>query len=161
MKKVVFVLLLMAGISLSAQTVMEKSALMAGGSGESSQVDGIRLMAAIGECRTGEIDATDMHLSEGFVGPDMALWLKVESYGVLSGVRLYPVPVADVLHMVFPREETYELFLYNREGKLILRSQVTGMRFDMDMRTYTTGTYMVMVIDHARKRRQIMQIVKR
>ncbi|NPA46625.1 MAG: T9SS type A sorting domain-containing protein [Chlorobi bacterium] len=145
MKKLLLITILVFPFLLSAQTEIRKSSLAPVGGTVSS--GNLAMIHAGGELANRETGSGTLHLSEGFIGPDLAAIMDVEDYTRLEGVRIYPNPVRDFLRIGLPDDGAYEIHLYALNGKEIYRTQTNGNAYKMDMRRLEPGMYLLVVID--------------
>jgi len=130
----------------TAQPELVKTSLSPMG-GQTQTATQIEISTAGGEVFNAESNAGNIHLSEGFIGPDVAHILKTEDYAVLEGLHIYPNPVKDKLQIAFPGENHYEIYLHDLTGKEIYSSTSEGALLNIPMRHYRTGIYLLTVID--------------
>ncbi len=112
----------------------------------------IQLTHAGGEIFNAENDAANIHLSEGFIGPDISQMLEVEDYTSLTGVRIFPNPVSENLHVDLPDDHIYEVYLHDLTGKEIFRSISDNNSLSIYMKKYKTGVYLLSIVDRLSKR---------
>jgi len=66
----------------------------------------------------------------------------------VSDVTIAPNPVADYMVILRPGNYTNALIsIYNQDGKLLYNSTLTGERLEIDMSSYSSGIYLVKVVD--------------
>lgn len=156
---IVFCLLLFTGLG-KAQTEIRKSSLSTGGG--SAEVGNIKIVQAIGEVAIREAGVGNTHLSEGFVGPDMAqLIMGVEDYEPLTGFQIFPSPVKDYLHVQFDATGDYQIHLFDLTGKLIYENSHENTRtLQVDMRRFPAGIYLVLLVDKSNEKAVSVKIQK-
>ena len=141
-----------------AQVEVKKSSLSTGGG--SSSIGSTRLVFAIGEIAMRENTQSNIHLSEGFVGPDIAQFLGVEDYASLEGVQAFPIPVKNILTVNLPNQNrNYTIYLFDLQGKILLSKSVDS-NFQLNMSIFPTGVYLLSIIDHKQKLKSIVKIQK-
>ncbi len=118
---IVFVL---TAARLQAQTEIKRSAISP--VGYTTTAGSVKLLCAAGELAVNENTQGTVHLSEGFINPELAVITGVAEY-VNSGidVTVFPNPATDFINVKFSKPATYKIDLYSAEGKMIA--------------TYTTG----------------------
>ena len=122
MKKIITLLVLLT-ISFSfGQTTIKKSSISSGG-GIVTQGN-TTVLYTIGEVTVQENTVGTVHLSEGFIGPDMAALLDIEDYTQLQGINAYPNPVQTDLNISLPEYNNYELYLYDLNGKQLISTNI-------------------------------------
>ncbi len=151
--------LLFAGLT-HAQTEIMKSSISSGGG--SAEVGNKKMVFALGEVAIREMDVGNIHLSEGFVGPDIAqIIMNVEDYELLTGFSVYPSPVKTTLNIRFDSPGNYEVSLFDLTGKLLLQtSHENTARMQTDMRKFTTGLYILIIKDPVNKKAVSLKIQK-
>ena len=141
-----------------AQVEVRKSSLSTAGG--SSTVGTSRLVFAVGEIAVKENTQSNIHLSEGFVGPDIAQFLGVENYANLNGVQAFPIPVKNILNVNVPDQKgDYSIYIFDMQGKILLTKSVTS-DFNLNMSVYPTGVYLLSIIDNKQKLKSIIKIQK-
>jgi len=153
MKKLPFTLLmvLLAWTGLRAQPQLRKTSLSPMG-GTTLESASIRMIDAGGEVFNAETDAASLHLSEGFIGPDVAQMLGVGDYQVLTGVRVFPNPVRTDLHVQLPSGDGFEIYMHDGTGHEIFHTLSEAQRVTVPMLNFRVGIYLLTVIDRQNKR---------
>ena len=152
------VAVLMFQLSFS-QVELKKTSLSSGGGVASS--GSLYMVYAIGEVGVQEADAGNIHLSEGFVGPDMTYLLGVEDYGQLEGLQIYPNPVKDKLNIQLPETGNYEVYLFDLTGKQLWQNNIeNNSYFSYQMRDYKPGIYLLTVVDRENKKSLTFKVQK-
>jgi len=143
----------------SAQPHLRKTSLSPVGDG--TAVSGsVSLIDAGGEVFNAESEISGLHLSEGFIGPDIAQIMGVTDYAHLDGVSLYPNPVSRFLQVALPQGEDFEIHIHDLTGKEIWhREQASGL-YRIDMGNYHRGVYLLTVIDRKNHRFVTFKIQK-
>ena len=145
-------------LTVSAQTVLYKTSLApAGGSDETATR---KIVYTTGEIFVAEANAPSRHLSEGFINPDLITLLNAENYAPLPGVKIYPNPVKDILHVRMENKGNYEIYIFDLTGKELYRRSIDGDRWDVDMRNYRSGFYLISIVDRENKRMTSIKIQK-
>ena len=125
MKNRILTFIIMGIISLYtlpffAQTELRKQSVDSGGA--IAENGTVKMLFTIGEVVVAESTVATYQVSEGFIGADINLALGIADYGELTGVRVFPNPVIDEVHIALPDDDYYELLLYTLAGKLIQQS---------------------------------------
>jgi len=159
MKKILLIVLLLFLNSTIAQVEVKKSSIST--SGGSISAGNKQVIFTVGEVNVQEADVGNTHLSEGFVGPDVAQLVGIQDYGTLQGVQIFPNPVKDRVQISLPESNTYEIHLFNLNGKELMTTQIE----DIDHAQYNlsrlkTGVYLLVVIDRKNKLSRIIKIQK-
>ncbi len=159
MKNLLFVAFVLAVFGLQAQTTIKKSSISTSGGTMTSGNQ--EVIFTVGETNVQETDTGNVHLSEGFIGPDIAEALGIADYGILSGITIYPNPVSDILSVRLSRNSHYEFYLFNLEGKQMLYRQSQDANQTFDIGFLTAGSYILIVIDRDSKRKKAFKIIKK
>ncbi len=158
MKKILIIISIFTFTWASAQVEVRKSSLSTGGG--SSNVGTTHLVFTVGEIAVQEHTQSSVHLSEGFIGPDIAQLLDIEDYASLEGVHVFPNPVKDMLRVDLPDQEgNYSVYLFDLQGKILLSKSVDS-DFQLNMSTYPTAVYLLSIIDYRQKRKSIIKVQK-
>ncbi len=144
---------LFTGLSLKAQPELLKTTLSPVEGGTHTTAN-ISVIDAGGEVFHAESDALNIHLSEGFIGPDLAHLLGIENYQALEGVSLYPNPVKNRLTVGLPGGKSYEIHIHSLSGKEIMQMHTESSLVRIDARPFPPGVYLVTIID--RENRQFV-----
>ena len=154
-----FLFLLTLTLGYGQVNIKKNSISTAGGS---ATVGNTSLTYAIGEVAVQENTQGNIHLSEGFIGPDIISAVGIEDYGELSGIGVYPNPVDTYLNIELSSAIDYEIYLYDINGKQLLYTGSTGeTRKQLDFSTYKRAVYMLIVVDRKNHKRKIIKIQKK
>ena len=159
MKKI---LLLIAISSITfgfSQTELRKSSLSTGGG--SASVGTTQVIFTVGEVAIQENTQGNTHVSEGFIGPDIATLVGIQDYGTLQGVQVFPNPVKDNVQINLPEDNAYEIRLFDLNGKELWIKQVENVeQTQYDLSRLQTGTYLLVIIDRKHKLSRIVKLQK-
>ena len=158
MKKALFIITILLMYISTAQVSVKKSSISTSGGTMTSGSH--EVIFTVGETNIQEVDTGNTHLSEGFIGPDIAEALGITDYGTLSGISVYPNPVKDDFTINLPQSGTYEVYLYNLQGKQILYRHVHGTQQNFNISRLTAAGYMLIVIDRDNKLKKSFKIIK-
>ncbi len=143
-----------------AQVEIKKSNLSTDGG--SAAAGSVSVVYSVGEVFVAEQDASSIHLSEGFIGPDILNVNGIENYSGMQQVKVYPNPVQDDLYIDFQRQNKYEIKLYELNGKEILSENLDYTdKTLINMTDLARATYILLIIDRNQKRYQTVKINKR
>ena len=159
MKKTLLIAMLLFTYGAIAQVNVKKSSIST--SGGSMTAGNKQVIFTIGEVNVQETDVGNTHLSEGFIGPDVAELIGIQDYGTLQGVQVFPNPVKDNVQIRLPESNTYEIRLFDLNGKELWTKQIE----DADQAQYNlsrlqTGVYLLIVIDRKNKLSHIIKLQK-
>lgn len=124
MKKITSILILFISISAFSQTAIKKSSIDSGGATTTNGT--VTMVYTMGEVAVQENTNGTVHISEGFLSPDMISTVGLEDYTQLAGVQLYPNPATDFVNLSFPKVANYDISIYDLLGKEITRYQVNN-----------------------------------
>lgn len=141
-----------------SQIDVKKSSISTGGG--STTVGTTQIIYSIGEVAVQEHTQGTTHLSEGFIGPDLAEALGITDYGILSGISVYPNPVTNRFNISLPQSGSYEFYLYDLQGKQIFFRQVNDTQQNFDISRLTAAGYLLIVIDRENKLKKTFKIIK-
>ncbi len=152
MKKLLFIssIIFFTTLTCFSQVKIKRSSLSPGGG--TYTTGNTKLISSVGELKTVEKSNGNIHLSEGFINPDILLALKVNDYEKLSGIKIYPNPVKDNLYIEFSTGDVYELHLFDVSGKEIFIKPDNKLKSVINMTGYPTGIYMLGVVDRKNKK---------
>ena len=149
--KNIFTLIALFILSTSfGQVALRKSSLSAGGG--SATAGNLYMVYALGELGVQEADAGSVHLSEGFVGPDITAIVGIEDYGVLEGLKVFPNPVRDNLQISLPDIKTYEVHIFDLTGQEIFNRNIDNDdRASYNISNFKSGVYLLVIVDRSDK----------
>jgi hypothetical protein len=99
-----------------------------------------------------EVDNSSLHLSEGFVGPDIAKVVGIEDYGVLEGLTVYPNPVKNYVNLQFPAHNDYEIHIFDLTGKEVFQQvSESNSEAQYQLSNLKAGVYLLVVIDRTQQ----------
>ena len=158
-KKILLPALLLLTCITYGQTQIKKSAVSTGGG--SATTGTVTVISAIGEVAVQEQSQGNIHISEGFIGPDIAIALGIQDYGILQGISVFPNPVQDNLSLQMQNTGNYEIFLYDINGKQLLHKQITAENQAVyNLANYAPATYLLIVIDRKNHLSKQFKIIK-
>ena len=158
--KNIFTLIALFVLSTSfGQVALRKSSLSAGGGSATS--GSLYMVYALGEIGVQEADAGNIHLSEGFIGPDITALVGIEDYGVLENLRIYPNPVKTQLNMELPETTDYEVHIFDLTGKEIFTRNIEDdSTAQYNLTNFKTGVYLLVVVDRQNKLSKTIKLQK-
>ncbi len=140
------------------QTAIKKSSISTGGG--TASVGNTTIIYTLGELAIQENTVGAVHLSEGFIGPDL-MALGVEDYGQLQGVNIYPNPVQTDLNISLPEHNNYELYLYDLNGKQLINITIENENQSvLDLSLQKTGMYLLIIVDRNNKKTTTIKVQK-
>ncbi len=158
MKTTFLIISLLFGFVATAQISIKKNSISTSGG---VMISGSQeIIYTVGETNIQEVDTGNIHLSEGFIGPDITEALGITGYGTLTGITVYPNPVKDYFMLNLPENGTYEVYFYNLQGKQILYRQTKKSEETFEVSQLPVSGYMLIVIDRKNKLKKSFKIIK-
>ncbi len=158
--KILFQSVLLFGYFISfGQTHIKKSMISA--SGGSYNNGSINIVYTSGEIAVQEISQTNIHLSEGFIGPDIMNLLGITNYSELKNIEVFPNPVKDDLFIQLPEKKDFNIYLFDLSGKKIFETATRHKRYRIKMNLFPASVYMLIVVDTDNKQSKIIKIQKK
>ena len=158
MKKLLLITTLLFVFVATAQVALKKSSIST--TGGTATAGNKQVVFTVGEVNIQETDVGNTHLSEGFIGPDIAEALGITDYGTLTGIELYPNPVTDRFSVNLPQTSLYDFYLYDLQGKQIFSRQSQNIKESFDIIRLTAAGYMLIVIDRQNQLKKVFKIIK-
>jgi hypothetical protein len=159
MRKLLIILTLLTVTAGFSQVAIRKSSVSTGGGSASG--GNLYMVYAIGEIGVQEADAGNLHLSEGFVGPDITQIVGIENYGTLEGLNIFPNPVKTNVNIELPETGNYEIYIYDLTGKQLLQNKVEDdYQVQINMSNYKTGVYIMAIVDRTGKKAKTVKLQK-
>jgi len=143
---------------LTAQTVIHKSVMAPGDvSGISGQVE---VISVAGEIFIREIPENSILVSEGFIAPDLTVYLKIRGYDSLTGVKVYPNPVSNRLRVNWGEQRKVRIYLIDIRGHIVDAWKMTGEKADLRVDELQAGVYFLFIIDDQSRLKSVLKIQK-
>jgi len=159
MKKYVLIVAILSFSLSFSQVGIKKSSLSTGGGAVSA--GSLYMVYAIGEIGVQEATTGNLHLSEGFVGPDITALVGIKDYGQLDGISVFPNPVKDNVNIELPKSQNYEVHLYDLTGKQIfVRTIEDDDQANYNLSNLKPGMYLMSIVDRIHKKAKIIKIQK-
>jgi hypothetical protein len=161
MKKTLIIIALLIVELGFAQLTIEKSSVDSGGTVVTNS--SITMIQTIGEVVVQENTTGTLHISEGFISPDMQSVLAVENYASLEGVTIFPNPTIDFVKIHFRNSNSnYFIGVTDSNGKQIATYKTTETnQYSLDMTPYSSGIYLVLVKDLSQQLYKVYKIIKK
>jgi len=151
MKKFLIVIAVLTITVSFGQVSIKKSSISTGGALVTQ--GNITVLNTIGEVVVQENTIGTTHLSEGFIGPDLSGILGTENYQLLQNVQVYPNPVQSDLHINLLQSQTYEVYLYDLNGKQLMQSKIEeDNQGVLNLSRQKTGVYLLIIIDRVHQK---------
>lgn len=140
------------------QTSIKKSSIDSGGA--IAQNGTISILYTVGELAVQETTNGTIHISEGFISPEMLDALDVKSYTSLTGISIFPNPTVDYVTVHFTNSSNYLITITDLTGKKINSFTTNDSQFQIEMSNYSNGVYLVLVKDISNKKYKVYKILK-
>jgi len=144
--------------SVNSQVSIVKSNISAAGG--SQLVGNVSLIFTIGELAINEYDTINNHVSEGFISPDIVNLTGIKDYQVLQGISVYPNPAKDWINISLPSQEKYEIYIYDINGKQILKQQISESG-KISVSSLKKANYLLLIVDRVNKLYSINKLIKK
>ena len=146
MKKLILLLLLTPCIAFGQEAIPATGSEATGSGGTVSYTVG----QVVYTTNTG----TNASVAQGVQQPyEISVTSGLEATGINLECMVYPNPATDVIKLIVEDYETKNLFyqLYNIQGKLLTRKQITGISSIVIMESLPTSTYFLKVMDNQKE----------
>ena len=158
MKSIMSIITLFTVCLAYGQTAIKKSNISSAGRSYTS--GNTRVIFTVGEFAVQEQTRGNIHVSEGFIGPDN-LAVGLEEYEKLQGVTLFPNPVTELLYLSFEQEGNYQIYLTDINGKQVLpREAIHTQNHTLDLSDMAAAVYFLTVINDDTKEYKSFKILK-
>jgi hypothetical protein len=161
MMKKLLTLTLTLLVSLSfGQTAIKKENISTDGG---SQTNGsTTVVYTVGEIAIQENSNGTIHLSEGFIGPDIAEAMDIKDYTLLQNINIYPNPTQDFVNINFENESEYQINVTDLSGKIIYTFEENNqLEQRINLQNLKVGVYLLVIKDVKFKKYKIFKIVKK
>ena len=153
---IIFVLIV---TSLSAQTVITRSAISS--IGYTNTVGSTKLLCTAGELAVNETTQGTVHISEGFINPDLAIITNLTEYKNNEiNVVLFPNPATDFVNIRFSKSNNYEIDLYSYDGKIIAKYSTNTTLKQIPLNNIANGKYLLIIKNKNDKTYKTFKLIK-
>jgi hypothetical protein len=156
-KSLIIIALLIVELGF-AQLTIKKSSIDSGGATTSS--GNTTMIYTIGETVVQENTQGNIHISEGFISPDLQGSLAISNYSTLAGITIFPNPATDYINLAFATDADYSIQIYDINGKSLASFQ-TMEDIRINLSNYSAGNYILLIKDKAKKLYQSYKIIKK
>ena len=103
----------------------------------------------------------NLHLSEGFISPDLLQTLGYEDFDQnLIDVKIYPNPVTNFVYVKSINQQSFNIQLIDLNGKTILQFSCLKKNCKIDMTKYKRATYYLIISQPKHKRFKYIKLIK-
>jgi len=88
--------------------------------------------------------------------------LSTEELNIQSNIRVFPNPTTYMVNIDLSQlsQGEYKLYLVDLNGKVVYHQTTTKKSIELDMRDYSTGSYVLKVKANGTKKIEVFQIIK-
>lgn len=158
MKIQVIIILLIVQLSAFCQLNIDKSSIDSGGA--SVKTGNISIIYTLGEVARQEVTKNSIHLSEGFLSPELSVKVSIEGFDLIDAATVFPNPTADFITIGFSKVDNYSIFIFDNSGQLIQKSKYLSKEISIDMSNYNSGFYQVLIKTKDNKQYKAYKIIK-
>ncbi len=159
MKIFTILLLLLFGIQGFSQTAIKKSSISSGGN--LSRVNNTQVVFSIGETAVQENTQGNIHLSEGFIGPDLRQSLGITDEVLFSDFKVFPNPSTDIIHINFTQSSDYSMQISDMNGKIFMVKNTNQLTNTLDLSHLARGMYLLLLQDTTNHTYNVLKIEKK
>jgi len=160
MKKITSILILFISLTSFSQTAIKKSSIDSGGASTTNGT--LTMVYTLGEVAVQENTNGAIHISEGFLSPDIISTVGLEDYTQLAGVQLYPNPAIDFVTISFSTLGNYNITIYDLLGKEVAAYQIKNTDSErIAFKQLPKAVYMLLITDEQTKQMKSYKIIKR
>lgn len=156
--KITILTIFMSSLGFS-QTSIKKSNMDSGG--EISIAGTIEIIYTIGELFVQENTNGTIHISEGFLSPEIQNTLGNTDYTPFNDIEIYPNPTVDYLNFNFFKNSNYLITITDFAGKKIKSFTTHKNQYKINLANYSIGVYLILVEDLPNKKYKAYKIVKK
>ena len=142
-----------------AQLTIEKSSIDSGGG--VTQIGDAMIVSTIGEVAIQENTNATIHISEGFLSPQMVQTLDLNTFDLLKNIQVYPNPTVDFVTLTCTNTSSFTLRLVDWNGRVLLDKKFEGKSTQINLSDYANATYMLVLTDTKNKRYTGFKIIKK
>lgn len=150
---------LLLGFSSNAQPTISKQVI--GPDGQTFENGNNKLSYSVGEVVVGAMTDNDgtFQLGNGYYPSLNLSTLNTETPELQLQVKVFPNPTQEVIYIIHPIEQSFEVTVTDVTGKKILQTALQKQQ-PLNFQTLTTGTYFVAVTTKESKQTNTYKIIK-
>ncbi len=159
-KNIISIILLLIATNLLAQTAITRSAISS--VGYTNTIGNAKLLCTVGELVVRENTQGTVHISEGFINPELAEITGVSDYTADAiNISIYPNPASDFVNIIFSNPNYYEIVLYSMQGEIIKTYIINNNIFkQIPLNKLTNGEYLLIVKNKTEKTYKTFKLIK-
>lgn len=160
MKTIISILaLLIISLSISAQTAIKKSNISSGGAVVSNGTT--KVIYTVGEFAVQENTQGTVHISEGFISPDMLIATEIKDYSQTDfNITLFPNPATEFVNIKFSDTCNYQIKLLNMQGKELLEMSGAENFKKIPLQNLSVGEYILLIKNTNDKQCKVFKLLK-
>ena len=160
MKTIISILsLLITSLSISAQTAVKKDCISSGGNAVTN--GNTKIIYTTGEFAVQENTQGTVHISEGFINPDMLIASEIKDYTQSDfNVTLFPNPAADFVNIKFSTVYDFQIKLITIQGKVLLETEGSCNLKRIPLHNLSNGNYLLLVKNLNDKQYKVFKLIK-
>lgn len=159
MKKIITIVIILISITSFSQTAIKKSSIDSGGATTTN--GSLAMVYTLGEVAVHENTNATIHISEGFLSPDILSTVGLADYTQLAGVQLYPNPAVDFVTIDFAETGNYNITVYDLLGKEIATYQANNTDTkQLAFKQLPKAVYMLLITNEQTKQFISYKIIK-
>ena len=125
------------------QVQVKKSSISCGGG--TGSIAGYHVAYSIGETAMSEKTSGTIHVSEGFIGPDLMNMVSVRNEKLRAMLHLYPNPSSDMLFVRSESQGVMKACIYDLSGKALMSETQGQGILKISVKSLPPGSYLVRV----------------
>jgi hypothetical protein len=157
-KIIIIIITLLIVESGFAQLTVKKSTIDSGGT--ITHNGNTTMLYTVGELAVLESVNANISISEGFINPEMLTSLKIEDFGLLSGIAVYPNPTVNYVNLNFEHQDIYNISIFNINGKQLVSKTVNTTNYQLDFTNYAQSVYLVVIKNNTNRTYRTFKIIK-
>ena len=159
MKTIIIIISALLSINSFAQTEITKSNISSGGGTATS--GNTKIIYTVGEFVVQENTQGTVHISEGFINPDMLIATEIKDYTQNNfNVILFPNPAADYTNVRFSDACNYQIKLIDIQGKELYEISGSGDLRKIPLQNLSAGEYLLLVKNIKDRKYQVFKLLK-
>ena len=152
--------LLIISLSISAQTAIKKSNISTTGAVVSNGTT--KVIYTVGEFAVQENTQGTVHISEGFINPDMLITTGLDKYNYEDfDVQIFPNPAVNYVNVKPTEISNFNIELFDVNGKLIMSENgKNALVKRLNISHLTNGEYLLVIKSEKLKQFKTFKLIK-
>ncbi len=140
------------------QVAIKKSTVSSGG--EISTHGNVTVISNLCEVAVQERNQGNIHISEGFISPEILQTTGVAGFSLIKNINVYPNPAVKYVNISMQEITNYEIVLTDINGKQLWSKTGDEQQIQIDLQYYQSGTYLLIVKDVENKQYKVFKLIK-